>query len=317
MPGIPTPRDLPALRHDLATWYASEPAARALASVTDTEPAVGRHIAARHRATTQAAGLYFVNDDMTDLAITIGRGLDTFAVLAETDLPEDQGLLMWSHRFLEPEADGLTFAPLAVSWSAVGGHIDVTLYEHLPTAQRTMAASYRHRALDAGTPPGQVPDLMQMWESRMRADGRDRPWTSTEDTDPGSHTVLRTLLATWLLIRQPSDARKALHHTEEIPAPRSAQKQIRRGGGDPTRTVRYITLRQTLRRPDDTGAGSGREHAGKIYHHRWFVSPHRTNQYYPSTGEHQRIWRGPYLVVPAGCENAPILGGERVNVLRR
>ena len=155
-----------------------------------------------------------------------------------------------------------------------------------------------------------------MWESRLRADGRERPWSSTEDVDPDSHRVLRTLLATWLLIREPADGRRAIHEAEEMVPSRATQKRIVRGGGDPTRTIRYVTLRQTLRRPDDSQLGDG-DHAGRIYRHRWFVRPHRANQFYPSTGEHQRIWRGPYLVVPAGCEGAPILGGERVNVLRR
>ncbi|WP_129806019.1 hypothetical protein OG330_31005 (plasmid) [Streptomyces albidoflavus] len=282
----------------------------------DASPQAGRQLAARHLATVQAAGLYFVNDDMTDLAVQIGQNLDTFAVLADDDLPEPHGLLMWSHRFIESEADGLRFAPLAVTWAAAGGHIDVTLYEHLPTAQPAMAEAYRHRLRSTGTPPGQIPALTQMWESRMRADGRDRPWSSTEDTDPDSHRVLRTLLATWLLIRQPADARKSLHHVEEITTPRTAQKHIARGGGDPTRTVRYVTLRQSLRAPDRSVARGG-EQATKVYRHRWFVRPHRTNQYHPSTGEHHRIWRGPYLVVPPGCETAPILGGDRVNVLRR
>jgi hypothetical protein len=313
----PTPRDLPGLRHDLARWYSTGPAALVASTLAEVDPQTGRQLAARHRATVEAAGMYFVNADMTDLAVRIGQGLDTFAVMADEDLPEDHGLLVWAHRFIEPEADGMRFAPLAVTWSAVGAHIDVTLYEHLPTAQPpVMADAYRTRLREAGTPPGQVPELAQMWESRMRADGRDRPWSSTEDTDPDSHRVLRTLLATWLLIRQPADARKALHQVEEVAAPKAAQKHIARSGGDPTRTVRYVTLRQTLRRTDDARPG-GPDHASKIYRHRWFVRPHRTNQYYPSTGEHQKIWRGPYLVVPAGCENAPILGGDRVNVLRR
>lgn len=317
MTGYPTPRDVPVLRHELSQWYATGPGAATMASLADCDQATGRILAARHRATVDAAGLYFVNDDMTQLAVTIGSGLDTFAVLADSDLPEDHGLLMWAHRFIAPEADGLRFAPLAVSWSAVGGHIDVTLYDHLPTVQHSAQAdAYRHRLRQAGTPSGQMPALVQLWESRMRADGRERPWTATEDTDTASHQVLRTLLATWLLIRQPSDARKAIHETEEVTASKAAQKIMRREGGDPTRTVSYMTLRRTLRPGSDSESGDS-SHAHRIYRHRWFVRPHRANQYYPSSGEHQRIWRGPYLVVPDGCEQAPILGGERVNVLRR
>lgn len=316
MAALPTPRDLPGLRHDLAAWYATDAAAVMLAALAGAGRGDAGLMAARHRAGIQAAGMYFVNGDMTDLAVKTGAGLDTFAVLPDEDLPEEHGLLMWSRRFIDPEADGLRFAPLAVAWSAAGGHVRVTLYDHLPTAQPAVAEAYRARFRSCGTPAVSVPGLVQMWESRMRADGRERPWAATPDTDPDSHRVMRTLLATWLLIRQPADARRALHETEEVPAPKADQNRIARGGGDPARTVRYVTLRQALRRDDDSRAG-GPEHADRIYRHRWFVRPHRTNQYYPSTGEHQRIWRGPYLVVPAGCENAPILGTERVNVLRR
>lgn len=314
MATVPTPRDLPGLRHDLADWYATEPAARHFADLIPTTLAEGRAVAARHRATTRAAGLYYVNDDMTDLAVAIGRGLEKFAVLADADLPEDHGLLMWAHRPVDIDDPELRGAPLAVTWTAVGGHVQVTLYEHLPTADPEAREVYT-AILRQHDPRGLVPELVQMWETTMPADGRERPWAVVEDAE-NSHKVLRTLLATWLLIRQPSDARKALHEVEEVAAPKSVQKRIARGAGDPTRTVRYVTLRKSLR--PGTGEGSGgREHAQKVYRHRWFVRPHRARQFYPSKGEHQTIWRGPYLVVPAGCEDAPILGGERVNVLRR
>src|SRR5262249_50148975 len=133
------------------------------------------------------------------------------------------------------------------AWSAAGGHVNVTLYDHLPTTQSAIADVYRARLQQAGTPAREIPGLLQMWESRMRADGRERPWSATPDADPDSHRVMRTLLATWLLIRQPAGTRKALHEAEELTAPKADQKRIARGGGDPTRTVRYVTLRQRLR----------------------------------------------------------------------
>lgn len=314
MAGLPTPRDLPGLRHDLAAWYATDAAVTMLAGLTESSRDNARLYAARRRNALEAAGMYFVNDDMTSLALKIGGGLETFAVLPDDDLPEPHGLLMWSRRFVDPEADGLRFAPLAVAWAAAGGHIDVTLYDHLPTTQRAISDVYRDRFRAAGTAPAEMPDLLQMWDSRMRADGRERPWAATPDTDPDSHRVMRTLLATWLLIRQPADARRSLHESEEVPGRKADQKRIARGGGDPTRTVRYVTLRQKLRRPDDSRTA---DHADRIYRHRWFVRPHRVNQYYPGEGEHHRIWRGPHLVVPKGCEHAEILGGGRVFVLRR
>jgi hypothetical protein len=316
MPALPTPRDLPRLRHDLAAWYATDAAAVTLGWLAETSLDDARRMTARYRASIDAAGMYFVNDEMTKLAIRIGADLETFALLPDDDLPENHGLLMWSRRFIGPEPDGLQFAPLAVAWSAVGARIDVTLYDHLPTTQPALASAYRARLQSAGTPIADIPDLVQMWESWMRADGREHPWSATPDTDPDSHRVMRTLLATWLLIRQPADARTAVHEIEDIGTPKADRRHIARGGGDPTRTVRYVTLRKAPRRDDDSRAGDP-GHADRIYRHRWFVSPHRVSQYHPSTGEHHRIWRGPYLAVPAGCENAPILGTERVNVLRR
>ncbi|MFF0055637.1 hypothetical protein ACFYRI_14730 [Streptomyces microflavus] len=302
-----TPRMLPGLRQDLVSWYEGGESVARFAAHIPTSAAEAAAVARRHRATVAAAELYFVNDDMTDLAVTIGRGLDTYAVTSE-DLPSDQGLLVWGKRPESFRVVGVTGQPCAVTWTAVADRIEVTLYDHVPTT--TPGGRAAHAAVWGRT----APDLSQLWETTLRADGRERPWVVLEDAED-SHQVARTLLATWLLIRQPADARKALHDIEEVPAPRSAQKHIARGGGDPTRTVRYVTLRQSLRPTNDSNAGSG--HAGKIYKHRWFVRPHRANQYYPSAGEHRKIWRGPYLVVPAGCEDAPILGGDRVNVLRR
>lgn len=301
----PTARDVPLLRAELAEFLGTGRAVDWLSGLVPTSPDQAERLAQRHQAAVEAAELFFVNDEMTDLAVTVGGGLESFAVLADEDLPCDHGLLVWGRRPVAKPIPELPLAPLAVAWSARGGHIDVTLYEHLPTADREAERLICHQVADP-------PALMQLWETRLRADGRDRPWAAVEDAED-SYRVLRTLLATWLLIRQPVETRRGLHQVDEVAASKGDQKRISRRGGDPTRTVRYVTLRQALRRdPGDTG-----DHAGRIYRHRWFVTPHRVNQYYPSTGEHRRQWRGPHLVTPAGCENAPILGADRVHVLRR
>ncbi|WP_344662359.1 hypothetical protein, partial [Catenulispora subtropica] len=84
----------------------------------------------------------------------------------------------------------------------------------------------------------------------------------------------------------------------------------RRGETDPE--VRYVDLRATkypTREHDDEPGGSGR-----TYRHSWYVRGHWRNQWYPSRGEHRPIWIDLHR---AGPENAPLIGGERVNVLRR
>ncbi|MEU5242386.1 hypothetical protein ACH4UR_37425 [Streptomyces lydicus] len=99
----------------------------------------------------------------------------------------------------------------------------------------------------------------------------------------------------------------------------AARKRLRRSGAEDLNTlVRYVALRQSIRPApeDDHGA---RDTAGRVYRHQWFVRPHRRT--YPDQDDpigYSRKWVGPYLVTPAGGENAPILGRERVvNVLRR
>ncbi|MGW2649754.1 hypothetical protein ACWC2T_33810 [Streptomyces sp. NPDC001393] len=99
----------------------------------------------------------------------------------------------------------------------------------------------------------------------------------------------------------------------------SASGRLRRVGAQhPDAPVCYITLRQSVRPAPEDGHGA-RETAGRIYRHQWFVRPHRHT--YPDATDptgYSRKWVGPYLVTPAGCEDAPVLGRERVvSVLRR
>ncbi|MEY9861387.1 hypothetical protein ABH935_007028 [Catenulispora sp. GAS73] len=84
----------------------------------------------------------------------------------------------------------------------------------------------------------------------------------------------------------------------------------RRGESDPE--VRYIDLRATKyppRKHDSEPGGSGR-----VYRHSWYVQGHWRKQWYPSRGEHRPIWIDLHR---AGPEDAPLIGGDRVNVLRR
>jgi hypothetical protein len=151
---------------------------------------------------------------------------------------------------------------------------------------------------------------MHGWPTRVRSGNRDRDsLTAATKVD-----VDRTILATWLLMGQ------TLVRSEPVTAPRPARRRIERldPGLDPT--VRYIDLRrartESSERPgdstddstDDSGSGT------RDYRHRWIVRGHWRNQYYPSRDDHRPIWIDPHL---AGPEDKPLLGGERVNVLRR
>lgn len=115
------------------------------------------------------------------------------------------------------------------------------------------------------------------------------------------------------------DLRRGLWQSEEVRPAAAARKRLRRAGAErPDAPVRYIALRQSIR-PAPENDGGARDTAGRVYRHQWFVRPHRRT--YPDQDDpsgYFRKWVGPYLVTPAGCEDAPILGRERVvSVLRR
>ncbi|WP_424187647.1 hypothetical protein ACOBQX_07575 [Actinokineospora sp. G85] len=117
----------------------------------------------------------------------------------------------------------------------------------------------------------------------------------------------RAILATWLLMGQ------TLVRSEQMTAPRAARRRIERLDPVLDPTVRYIDLRRARIEPsdrpdDDVGKGT------REYRHRWIVRGHWRNQYYPSRNDHRPIWIDPHF---AGPEDKPLLGGERVNVLRR
>lgn len=129
---------------------------------------------------------------------------------------------------------------------------------------------------------------------------------SAADRDARS-ALQRTILATWLLMGQ------TLTRSERVTAPRPARRRIERLDRTLDPTVRYIDLRRARtepsERPDDDTANRTRN-----YRHRWIVRGHWRNQYYPSRNDHRPIWIDPHL---AGPDDKPLLGGERVNVLRR
>ncbi|MFI9772782.1 hypothetical protein ACIHJG_38985 [Streptomyces sp. NPDC052415] len=301
-----TPRDVPDAREDLITWAAHAGKAGTIA------PPAARGIATGARA----AGQYYVASHMTALARTVGDGLLQFDLMAD-DLPEPQGLLVWDGK-ATAEHDGC--APVAVLWRLVADQVHLLSladaadyrawamgHEQAAAVGRSAAAEQVRKAI-AGR-------LAVRGQTVFPADGREVPWDRLELATHVS--LVRTLLATWFMTRQPADARRGLHEVEEVGPSRSAQKRIARSGGDPTATVRYVTLRRALRPPSEGRDEDG--HATRIYRHRWFVRPHKRtypDKDHPEGKSRKRV--GPYLVTPRGCEDAPILDPDKlVNVLRR
>ncbi|MFJ4676974.1 hypothetical protein [Kitasatospora sp. NPDC088783] len=298
-----TPRDVPQVRLDILDWLAS-PTTRTILEQRAPTPGVTQFLAAN----AASAELYYVNSDMTHLAHTVGRDLGVYA-LTPDDLPARSGLLVWETPL---DDGGAHWAPSAVMWLANETRFSVSMF--------VSATHYLHWAKAWG--PSAVTDARPIRAGRLilrgqaqplPVDGRERPWETMNLA--ANDVVLRTLLATWLLIRQPASAR-TLHHVEHVPAPKSVQHRLRGRAPDPAAAIRLVTLRRALR--PAAGAAADREHAAQVYRHRWVVRLHRrTYPDHTSPSGFDKKWIGPYLAVPKGCESAPIIGADRVNVLRR
>jgi hypothetical protein len=122
--------------------------------------------------------------------------------------------------------------------------------------------------------------------------------------------------AFWRLCRQPITV--TAHLDGRPPGPRdrgaavvmppSAGGDGAAGSGqlDRVRIVRLRTAHHRASAEDPAGEG------GRRYHHRFPVRMHKVRQYYPSTGEHKVIWRGPYIKGPDG---APLLIGPKAQAV--
>ena len=87
----------------------------------------------------------------------------------------------------------------------------------------------------------------------------------------------------------------------------------RDGGPAPGQLDRVRVIR--LRAPHAQPAAEDQAcEAGRRYHHRFPLRMHKVRQYYPSTGEHKVIWRGPYIKGPDG---APLLIGPKAQAVTR
>ncbi|MEU7230009.1 hypothetical protein [Streptomyces chrestomyceticus] len=325
--------DVPEVRQDLVRWADRNIGPQPVLVNGFTDP---RALWSAARAAEQ----FYVNDQMTWLARDIGEGLPLCA-FDESALPDPVGFLVWSE---DPSPHTATLGrPRAALWCRAGLTLRVLVLDEAGPYRRELerwgnrAAEYWVRQVTASLAGdlaiafgAEVPlntetewdQVRDAWTvDKYGRPARDRYGLGADginSINDDQLRVLRTLLGTFLLIRQPADARRGLWQCDDVRPDAAARKRLRRAGGDPTATVRYITLRQSIR-PAPEDDGGARDTAGRVYRHRWFVKPHRRT--YPDQDDpsgYSRKWVGPYLVTPAGCKNAPILGRDRiVSVLRR
>lgn len=249
----------------------------------------------------KVAELFYVTPSMTAVAKQAAEDLPPYRLNRE-DIPAQVGFVLYG--------DSVAQAPpedLAAKHVRVCAALWAPCLTEIGPGVQIVSFSDVDELFKGEDYQAQPPELLAQMRSDMGPicyhDEAPVPFGESKTTKI-RNTALAAVMSTWLLMGQ----RISKVETEQLP--RQLRRQYERAG-KPEPLVRSVTLRRATNasRPDADGQGPTRE-----YHHTWIVSGHWRNAWYPSREEHKPIYIASYV---KGPEGAPLIGGERVNVLRR
>jgi hypothetical protein len=267
----------------------------------------------------RAAELFFVTPAMTAVARQAALSFPRYA-LHENDVPTDIGFVV----FAEPVSESLTptsnipvliraalWATCAVEIPTVepgegpmvvpGVHITV-----LNDTDALLDSAAFYVAHDSHGTPAQI----RVYAEQLRREFGPLsyheevalPFIQDDEVyEPMQNTAIGSIIVTWLLMTQP------LAEVTNDAAPRAVIRRYKRQDRPPPH-IRTVTLRQPRRAGGASEGGPVRE-----YHHRWIVRGHWRNHWFPSLERHKPVYIPSHVKGPV---DAPLIGGERVNVLR-
>lgn len=258
--------------------------------------------------------LFYVNADMTGLAVAAGRTLPEFSLMPE-DLPSPAGLIVferpiatvdWSEFHDGAENESPIVAASWSHWNGTRGrwpHGGVWISWYADREGMIESAVARGAVTGAQVDALRVAAGRLILDNEMQSPFSPSPLAIEDDRDPalGRTLVGRLLIlkAAWLLMQQPiSDVRDAVYD-------RAARRRFEREQVEPPR-VRVVTLRRA--------AHSGSGLSDREFHHQWIVRGHWRQQWYPARQVHRPVWIAPHV---KGPEGAPMLGGEKVYAWQR
>lgn len=333
-----TARNVPDLRAKMSRWAADMSIDGAQNWLTfwlspenedpasETPESMGSWIAKALRAQLPAAELFYVNKEMVELSRHAAESLPDYR-LSPQDLPSEIGLMVYAeppvagtsginHEAITvvswgPGAGGIAlhrWAPVKDDWAVTAGGKHRPL-PPAPELDETLRSIFEPKLKHAAMPPSFNPTHGYHWLglTPMPYSAMDG-WperVSTGNSNPQAEVMLeRTIVATWLLMGQ-----SITHHEMFLPD-RGTRRRLAREQPNAEPTIRYIALR----RAHTVSTTDTDQSHGRSYSHQWIVRGHWRRQWYPSRQDHRPVWISPHI---AGPGDKPLLGGERVNVLRR
>lgn len=314
------PVDLPELRADLLDWYRAhgqryfsgsirESVQRLYITAPDIESAA-RWYRDTESARIEAAELYWVSRDMTELCVAAAHSMPEWTLALE-DMPSPSGLI-----YFEGLPALREYATTAMTWGACpkravdtsglkGPGIWLSHY-----GSPSMLAEFDDLDLSSISMP--IPPLIYDSESLAAFGQRESGDVSfftqngddfTEIDDNGLMARVSSLVvvkAAWLLMQQ------GIADRRDVVPDRACRKRLARAGQEP-KPVRVIELR----RPKTS---SGHGVSDREFHHQWIVKGHWRQQWYPAREVHRPVWIAPHV---KGPEGAPLIGGEKVYAWKR
>lgn len=305
----PPPGRVPALHQDLLAWTAGPVAhaitehshARDMGTIVPIAPTARESARIVHDEECRRlrdAHLFAVDGPMTAQAIAAGSRLPDWS-LEPADLPCEQGFVVYDTPIGHSPTTTVPLPIVACSWgpspycSPSSGAVWVTFWAAVPPRLPGPLMWHDEALLPWSAPPPELPDepttiIRQVDDiPGVIANKRTLPW-------------LRTMIATWLLIQQPTVTEVTEHH-----APRPDRRRAQRDG----RTlppVRVVGIHRRVHPDRSAGAPSGR-HVGVRFPVEGFW---RRQPYGPDLALRRRQWihdhwRGPH--------DAPLLVRPKVN----
>jgi hypothetical protein len=275
----------------------------------DNVPAVLDGFVAGIHTAIRLGETFAVSPDIGVMLADAAPTMPSYTITA-ADAPAPAGFVHFTGGLVTPDCNGDRIVVRAMTWASqmvvfggedptpgfVGAVLTDPLDErdsssHVYRTDPDMVAGLRRPGMRAAT--HWSPISIIVWQHGQPFDmGRDR-------TD---HVSLAVLAALWRFVREPyvsDDAERAS---------RPVAKRASRAGVEPS-PLRVVRLR---RRAGEHPVGSGSQRSA--YSHRFIVSGHWRNQWYPSLGDHRPRYIAPYV---KGPDEAPVMVRDTIFTVDR
>lgn len=305
LPSLSTDRGRPwieviRLRTELLRFYEDRIATRYLKGFAEANGLAPSNdpewLANYFRQNLEAAITFWVSEDMTALAEAAAERSDLQrTVLDVEDIPCPEGFVVFERSFLMHDTRGRQMSFRAVAWKLTvikigdAGEDQLGVMLHFYTDRREPLDDVNQQVQDR-YPQGGLTLTLQLSHLTTWAIGQS--WVHEQDQgdydQQEAARMLRFIWSFWHISQQPKTAT-----TTTATPDRATRRQAQRSSPNIDTDVQVITLRRKRKPEHATQNGDHRN-----YSHRFIVSGHWRNQWYPASQKHKPKYIDDYVKGP-------------------